>query len=97
VKVLLSIGDATFECADAVSAAKVADLLGTMRPVWDGDFWTEAHTFEKVLVDSGPKYRHQVSISQFPAQIRRFATREEFEAFKAEADAAVKAKEGGEL
>ena len=82
MKMLLNISGVLFIAPDATTAAKVADLIGTMQAV------TQEYTHQQnapsiySLVNGGSRYNeHALSIESLDGK-QRFASREEFETWE---------------
>jgi len=68
--VILEIGNSLYLCPDAVTAAKVADLLGNMEPLVER--WVETAPTEHVLIRKREPYSHRVRL-ECAANRRLFA------------------------
>lgn len=78
MKVIIEIGSSKFLANDAAAAAKVADLLGKMKPVTTEYLKTTAPIYADLLEKS---YDHRIRIVE-PTRI--LADREEFRKFEEE-------------
>jgi hypothetical protein len=70
MKVILQIGSSKFFCDDAATAAKVADLLGQMKPVESAGYLItdDINSNGDVLFYSRGAYVHEVRIYSVDAE-----------------------------
>ena len=93
MKVILEIGRVAFLAPDAASAAKVADLLGTMKPVENDCFFSDTPGRSRQVFFHVPP----PSVLMAGADSRlEFPDRAAFEAWRVEQETPV-APEGGAL
>lgn len=94
MRVLLHIGDAAFECPNAATAAKVADLLGSMKKVREDGFFAGRIWHTGIIEEVNPS-EHRLAVNELRDDAPRFATRAAFEAHRAELEKLDEEKEGG--